>query len=140
MNKGEENLRLCIDFSVTVNKHIDTEHYPLLQTEDVFAKLAGVKIFTFLDVSRVFQHLEAEDSSKHLLTIITHLSLFLFNKLPFGVSSAPSIFQAVMDKILHGIPGVNATLMRSLSWGRQPRNALRQQIRYSNASNNTELS
>ena len=30
----------------------------------------------------------------------------LFNKLPFGISSAPEVFQKRMKKILNGLPGV----------------------------------
>ena len=37
--------------------------------------------------------------------ISTHKGLFRYNRLPFGVSSAPSIFQRVMENLLQGIPG-----------------------------------
>ena len=40
------------------------------------------------------------------MTISTHKGLFQYERLPFGVSSAPSIFQRVMDNLLQGIPGV----------------------------------
>ena len=38
--------------------------------------------------------------------INTHKGLFRYNRLPFGVSSAPGIFQRVMESVLQGIPGV----------------------------------
>ena len=37
-------------------------------------------------------------------TINTHLGLFQYTRLPFGIASAPAIFQQAMEKILHGIP------------------------------------
>ena len=41
------------------------------------------------------------------LTVInTHKGLFQYNRLPFGISSAPAIFQRVMDTLLSDIPGV----------------------------------
>ena len=40
------------------------------------------------------------------MTVNTHKGLFTYNQLPFGVSSAPSIFQRVMESVLQGIPGV----------------------------------
>ena len=38
----------------------------------------------------------------------THKDLFQFTRLPFGVSSAPSFFQRMMDNTLQGIRGVCA--------------------------------
>ena len=35
-----------------------------------------------------------------------HKGLFQFTRLPFGVASAPFIFQRIMEGILQGIPGV----------------------------------
>ena len=40
------------------------------------------------------------------MTINTHKGLYEFTKLPFGVSSAPAIFQRAMDIILQGLPHV----------------------------------
>ena len=49
--------------------------------------------------------LVSEESAKYL-TINTHLGLYQYNPLPFGVALAPAIFQRAMDQILQGIPGV----------------------------------
>ena len=45
-----------------------------------------------------------------MAVINTHKGLYQFNSLPYGVSSAPGIFQRVMESILQGIPGVMAYL------------------------------
>ena len=39
-------------------------------------------------------------------TINTSIGLFQYTRLPFGVSSAPAIYQRVMDNMLKSIPGV----------------------------------
>lgn len=44
-----------------------------------------------------------DDESSRVLTVNTHKGLFKVNRLPLGVSSAPSIFQRVMDNLLNGI-------------------------------------
>ena len=40
------------------------------------------------------------------IVINTHRGLFRYNRLPFGVASAPGIFRRVMESLLSGIPGV----------------------------------
>ena len=42
--------------------------------------------------------------------INTHLELFQYNRLPFGVNSAPAIFQQIMFQMILGLPGVVAYL------------------------------
>ena len=41
-----------------------------------------------------------------MVTINTHRGLYRVNRLPFGVASAPSLFQRIMENLLQGIPGV----------------------------------
>ncbi|KAF2887058.1 hypothetical protein ILUMI_19114 [Ignelater luminosus] len=45
--------------------------------------------------------------SQPLLTINTHVGLFQYQRLVFGVAPGPSKFQEVMDRILIGLDGTN---------------------------------
>ena len=74
--------------------------YPLPNVEDIFARLAGDKIFTKLDLSQAYLQLPVDEDSKGLLLINTPKGLF---RLPYGVSVAPAIFQSVMDRVLQGL-------------------------------------
>ena len=40
------------------------------------------------------------------LLSLHHTAVFCFNKLPFGITSAPEVFQRLMNHILCGLPGV----------------------------------
>lgn len=88
---------------VTINKYIKTEHYPLPNIEDIFASLSNCKYFCVLDLSGAYQQLKLSEKSKEFVTINTLKGLFRYNRLTFGVASAPSIFQSVVDQILVGI-------------------------------------
>lgn len=108
--KNSKDIRLCVDFKKTLNKAIDGEHCVLPLPNDIFASLSGSKYFTVLDLKGAYQQLQISDSSKELFTINTHIGLFRFNRLTYGVSSAPGIFQCIMDAILSGLPKVKCYL------------------------------
>ena len=80
------------------------EEYPLPTPQELFSTLAGGKIFSKLDLSQAYLQLPVDEKSKQYLTITTHQSLYVYNRLPFGVSSAPDIFQKLMDTVLQGVP------------------------------------
>ena len=49
---------------------------------------------------------------------ITHFGRYQFNKLPFGILSAPELFQHWMNKILDGLEGVMCLINDDLVFGR----------------------
>lgn len=55
-------------------------------------------------MSHAYQQILMDDDSKKYLTVNTHRGLFKYNRLPFGVASAPAIFQRTMEGLLKGIP------------------------------------
>ena len=104
--KKDGRFRICGDYKVTINQSLSVDQYPLPKPEDLFATLANGKHFTKLDLSQAYLQLALEEDSMKYVTINTHQGLYQFTRLPFGISSAPAIFQRLMDKILHGLSGV----------------------------------
>ena len=101
--KGDCKIRLCGDYKVTVNPELEVDQYPLPKPEELFTKLAGGKKFTKIDLTNAYQQMNLEESSREYVTINTHRGLYQFTRLPFGVASAPALFQRVMDTVLQGI-------------------------------------
>ena len=106
LKADKQNVRICGDFKQTLNPVSKLDTYPIPKVEDYFAKLAGGKTFTKLDLSQAYQQLPLDKESKKYVVINIQKGLFRYTRLPYGISSAPGIFQRVMETLLQGIPGV----------------------------------
>ena len=104
--KKDGSVRICGDYKLTVNQVATTNIYPLPKIEDLLATLAGGKKFSKLDLANAYLQIPLQEDSKKLVVINTHKGLFRYNRLPFGVSAAPSIFQRTMEVLLQGLAGV----------------------------------
>ena len=90
----------------TVNRYSKTDIYSLPCIEELFTTLSGGQCFTTLDLSHAYLQLELEEEFQELVTINTHKGLYKYKCLPFGVASAPAIFQRTMEATLQGLPMV----------------------------------
>ena len=102
--KEDGRIRICGDYRVTINHLSKLDSYPIPKASDLFAALAGGKSFSKLDLSHAYLQLVLDEESRKFTTINTQKGLFQYKRLPFGVSSAPAIFQRTMDSLLQGIP------------------------------------
>lgn len=105
--KRDGSLRICGEYKLTVNKAAIVDKYPLSRIEDILSSLGNAKVFSKLDLANAYLQLPLEEESKEYVTISTHRGLYRYNRLPFGVSSAPAIFQGTMESLLAGIPNVS---------------------------------
>ena len=76
------------------------------KVDETLAQLAGARLFSKLDANSGFWQIPLSETSRHLTTFLTPFGRYCFNKLPFGISSAPEHFQKRMSKILQGLEGV----------------------------------
>ena len=56
-------------------------------------------MFSSLDANSGFWQVPLEQSSRLLTTFLTPHDCYCFNKMPFGICSAPEHFQRQMEKI-----------------------------------------
>lgn len=103
--KGQNDIRLCIDMR-RPNEAIQREHYPLPVIDTFLNKLRGCTVFTRLDITSAFHHVELHPDSRGVTTFMTGRGLMRFKRLMFGINCAPEIFQRIMTEMLAGIEGV----------------------------------
>ena len=125
VSKPDGTVRICGDYKVTVNKVAKLDTYPLPHIDDIFASLAGGQKFSKLDLAHAYQQISLEESSRNYVVINTHKGLYRYNRLPFGVASAPAIFQRAMDSLLQDIEHVTVYLDDILVTGKTEMEHLR---------------
>jgi hypothetical protein len=98
-------LRLCVDMR-QANRAILRERHVMPTLEDIIHDLNGSTVFSKLDLNKAFHQLVLSPASRIITVFSTHVGLFRYKRLFFGVSSSSEVFQATIARLLRGIPGV----------------------------------
>ncbi|XP_047987206.1 uncharacterized protein K02A2.6-like [Leguminivora glycinivorella] len=110
VKKDNGSLRICGDYRATVNASIDVDTYPLPTSTEAFVNLSRGSIFRKLDLKQAYTQLKVDDNTAMLLTLNTPIGLMKVNRLAYGVSAAPGIFQRLMSTTLANMEGVACLL------------------------------
>ena len=68
------------------HSELQAEQYSLPRIEVIFANLAGGQKFSKIDLRQAYHQIEMEEDSKKYLAINTHMGLFQYNRLVFGIT------------------------------------------------------
>lgn len=96
IKKGDK-IRLCIDPSA-INKNLKRRHFPLNTVEVITARINGSQWFTLLDCRKGFWNLKVSKRTSDYLTFSTPFGRYSCLRMPFGLESAPEVFQQVINK------------------------------------------
>ncbi|XP_048747335.2 uncharacterized protein K02A2.6-like [Ostrea edulis] len=110
-------VRICLD-PRDLNKAIKREHYPMKTVDDITHQLAGAKVFSTLDASSGFWGIVLDQESSKLTTFNTPFGRYRYKRMPFGISSAPEVFQKRMSQIFEKIEGCDVIMDDILIWGK----------------------
>lgn len=101
--KRHRSITVCGNYKQTLNAILDVGHYPLPKPDELSAAPPGGQHFPKIDLNRAYQEVEMDRLSKYYLTLNTHKGLYAVNRLPFGIASAPAIFQKIIDNMSKGL-------------------------------------
>ena len=106
----------------------DSGHFNLIRTGNVDEEIHFGRASTsnqnvilyaqFDNVAGGFWQIPLDEDSQLLTTFITPFGRYAFPRLPFGISSAPEIFQKKMSALLDGLSGVEVIMDDILVCGR----------------------
>ena len=100
--------RLCMDYSQTINHYTELDGYPLPRIDDMVNTLANYKLFSTFDLKIAYHQVPIKESDMNYTGFEANRRLYLFHRIPFGVTNGVAVFQRAMDKIIEE-EGLNDT-------------------------------
>ncbi|MGL4373743.1 MAG: reverse transcriptase family protein, partial [Turicibacter sp.] len=97
--KRNKNIRLVVDFR-KLNSITLKETFPFPDVLDEIQSITPGNIFSQLDLSSGYHQLELAEESKKYTAFITQKGLFEYNRVPFGLTNAPKVFQRLMHELI----------------------------------------
>ncbi|XP_038065755.1 uncharacterized protein K02A2.6-like [Patiria miniata] len=102
--KPNGQICICGNYKLTANKVLRLEQYPLSTLEDMMQDLQGGKKFSKNDLSHAYHQIELDEDARKYTTINTHRGLYQYTRVPFGLASAPALFQRTIESLIADIP------------------------------------
>lgn len=99
VRKKNGTVRLCIDYR-RLNAQTIKDAYALPKLEDTFAALSGSTWFSMLDLKSGYYQIEMEERDKCKTAFVCPHGFYEFNRMPQGVTNAPSTFQHLMERCM----------------------------------------
>lgn len=103
VKKPDGSVLFCVDYT-KINQVTKKTSYPLSNIDDILLYLAGAKYFTTLDLLSGYWQIGIKEESKEYTAFhAPGKGLFEFQVLPFGLSTAGSVFQELADRVFEGL-------------------------------------
>ena len=100
--KKDGTLRFCIDYRA-LNKVTKKDAYPLPRIEECLDSLHGMMYYCTMDMAKGYWQVPMDPESIEKTAFSTHVGLFEWNVLPFGLCNAPATFCRLMEMVLADI-------------------------------------
>lgn len=91
--------RCVIDYR-KLNAETIPDEFPIPRQTEIIQSLSGAQVLSSFDALAGFTQLEMADEEKEKTAFRSHLGLWQFRRMPFGLRNGPSIFQRVMQGVL----------------------------------------
>ncbi|CAG8614213.1 6529_t:CDS:2, partial [Gigaspora rosea] len=100
ITKKDRTKKIAIDYR-NLNKHLKQFKEPLPYIHQMLQKIAAHKLYTTMDLKCAYwQQKMHEDSQKYTASIFGKYGTYIWNNLPFGISTAPAYLINAINKLL----------------------------------------
>jgi hypothetical protein len=102
VQKKDKSWRFCVDYR-KLNDVTSKDAYPLPRIDESLDALGGSRYFSTLDLTSGYWQVELDETAKTKAAFATRSGLWEWQVLPFGLTSAPSTFERLMETVLRGL-------------------------------------
>ena len=102
VTKKDGSCRFCIDYR-KLNGITRKNAYPLPRIDECLESLGGAKWFCTLDLQSGYWQIGMDPKDQEKTAFATHMGLYEFSVMPFGLCNAPATFEAMMETMLRGL-------------------------------------
>lgn len=104
-SNGEIKYRIVVDFR-RLNDITVGQSFRIPRVEEILDQLGNAKYFSTLDLASGYHQIKVHPRDRHKTAFSTSTGHYEFYRLPFGLKTAPSTFQRLMNSVLAGINGI----------------------------------
>lgn len=115
IKKPNGTLRICLDPQY-LNSCLLREHFKLPTFEKISSRIQGAKVFSVLDANKAFWQIGLSKASSLKTTFQTPFGRFRFLRMPYGIKTAPEIFQRTYSELFRDIPNVEIYIDDIMIW------------------------
>lgn len=98
VRKKDGSLRMCVNYR-QLNSKTRKDAFPVPRIEESLDALTGACWFSTLDLASGYNQMTVTEADSSKNAFRTPFGLFEWNRMPFGLCNAPSIFQRLMQRI-----------------------------------------
>ena len=98
--KPDNTMRPCSDFR-QLNAKTEPDGYPIPALKSFTQKLHKARVFSKVDLFSAFHNIVIDPSDVEKTTTLTPWGVFVYKRLAFGLSGAPSTFMKLVDSVEH---------------------------------------
>ena len=103
--KESGEIRICLDSKI-INTAIERQCHSSPTPDEVAINLNGAKVISKFDLKNAFNQYELAPECRYITVFYTHMGLYRFKTLRFGINCASEVFQRFIEELIADLKNV----------------------------------